>query len=432
MSQQSYAGTYDPYFIQTEFEVIQSEIILGKSRDEFKLMDEWGKKYANGEPLKRPEAINILKRSMDLRPVRNTSLIEIYVYSEDANDAARLCNAVADVYKKHRLEKGKQLIRGGIEALNEQFTAQDDKIKAAQQEVDRLRKELKISDYDAMGTAPTPSLDADIVRRLQGELVNYQTLLAEKKTQLEEFVKLTPAQQRDAIPIAVGADTELSTLVSAYNLATSQLISDEKNFSTNHPTYLSNVKLRDDADQKITARVNGVLMGLSNRVAQYQAAHDIAKKNLEDAKTTDFAKAEISRPYYDAKAKLEDLQNFRKVINMRRSAETIDVNLPRSMLVEIIDRAIAGTKPVRPNKPFNIALGIAIGLIVGVGLAFFIEYLDTSVKTIDDVERTLQAPVLGVIPQNVGLLFEEGAESPHAEAYRVLRTNLLFSAKTTS
>src|SRR5436853_6587159 len=70
-----------------------------------------------------------------------------------------------------------------------------------------------------------------------------------------------------------------------------------------------------------------------------------------------------------------------------------------------------------------------VGLVVGVGLAFFIEYLDTSVKTIDDVERTLQAPVLGVIPQNVGFLLEEGAESPHAEAYRVLRTNLLFSRK---
>ena len=51
-----------------------------------------------------------------------------------------------------------------------------------------------------------------------------------------------------------------------------------------------------------------------------------------------------------------------------------------------------------------------IGLVVGVGLAFFIEYLDTSVKTIDDVERTLQSPVLGVIPQNVGLLLDEGAE----------------------
>jgi capsular exopolysaccharide synthesis family protein len=84
---------------------------------------------------------------------------------------------------------------------------------------------------------------------------------------------------------------------------------------------------------------------------------------------------------------------------------------------------------VRPNKPRTIALGIIIGLTVGIGLAFFIEYLDTSVKTIDDVERTLQAPVLGVIPQNVGYLIDEGSESPHAEAYRVLRTNLLFSRK---
>jgi capsular exopolysaccharide synthesis family protein len=105
------------------------------------------------------------------------------------------------------------------------------------------------------------------------------------------------------------------------------------------------------------------------------------------------------------------------------------VELPKTMMVEIVDKAQPGMRPVRPNKPLNIALGIIIGLVVGVGLAFFIEYLDTSVKTIDDVERSLQCPVLGVIPQDVGLLIEEGAESPHAEAYRVLRTNLLFSRK---
>jgi capsular exopolysaccharide synthesis family protein len=98
-------------------------------------------------------------------------------------------------------------------------------------------------------------------------------------------------------------------------------------------------------------------------------------------------------------------------------------------MVEIVDRAQPGRAPVRPNKPLNIALGIVLGLVVGVGLAFFIEYLDTSVKTIDDVERTLQAPVLGVIPQNAGFILDEAGESPHAEAYRVLRTNLLFSRK---
>src|SRR5947209_2084050 len=114
---------------------------------------------------------------------------------------------------------------------------------------------------------------------------------------------------------------------------------------------------------------------------------------------------------------------------MKIAMEKTDLQLPKNSMVEIIDTAKPGARPVRPNKPLNIALGVIIGLVVGVGLAFFIEYLDTSVKTIDDVERSLGSPVLGVIPQNVGILLHEGAESPHAEAYRVLRTNLLFSRK---
>ena len=82
--------------------------------------------------------------------------------------------------------------------------------------------------------------------------------------------------------------------------------------------------------------------------------------------------------------------------------EKIDLAIPKTSVVEITTIAEPGKDPVRPNKPLNITLGIVFGLIMGIGLAFFIEYLDTSVKTIDDVERAFQAPVLGVIPQNVG------------------------------
>jgi capsular exopolysaccharide synthesis family protein len=114
---------------------------------------------------------------------------------------------------------------------------------------------------------------------------------------------------------------------------------------------------------------------------------------------------------------------------MKINSQMVERDLPKNAMVIITDRAVENHDPVRPKKGLSIALGVIIGLVVGIGLAFFIEYLDTSVKTIDDVERTLQSPVLGVIPQNVGFLLEEGAESPHAEAYRVLRTNLLFSRK---
>ena len=109
--------------------------------------------------------------------------------------------------------------------------------------------------------------------------------------------------------------------------------------------------------------------------------------------------------------------------------EKLGLEIPKTAMVQITDPAEPGDAPVKPNKTLNIALGLVFGLVMGIGLAFFIEYLDTSVKTIDDVERAFQAPVLGVIPQNVGFLADEGTESTHAEAYRVLRTNLLFSRK---
>ena len=77
----------------------------------------------------------------------------------------------------------------------------------------------------------------------------------------------------------------------------------------------------------------------------------------------------------------------------------------------------------------NITLGIIIGLVVGVGLAFFIEYLDTSVKTIDDVERALQSPVLGVIPQNVGLRARGRGGQPACGSLPGVAHQLLFSRK---
>ena len=90
---------YDPYLMQTEFEVAQSESVLGKVVDELNLRTKWGTRYADGSPLTTAKAIELLRRCLNLRPIRNTSLIEICVYDEDRNEAARIANAIVSAYR---------------------------------------------------------------------------------------------------------------------------------------------------------------------------------------------------------------------------------------------------------------------------------------------------------------------------------------------
>ncbi len=95
-------GPYDPYFLQTQFEVMQSQAVLNRVIDELDLNQAWGRKYAGGYPLKTSEALTLLKARLDLRPVRNTSLIEIRVFSDNPSEAAQLANAIADSYREYR------------------------------------------------------------------------------------------------------------------------------------------------------------------------------------------------------------------------------------------------------------------------------------------------------------------------------------------
>ena len=422
---------YDPYFIQTEFEVIQSEVVLGKVVADLDLCREWGKKYGV-ERLKTYEAVDLLKRRIDRRPVRNTSLLEIRVYSDKADEAAKLANAIAEVYREHRQEQRRQLSMGGIKALEQRFADQEAKVRKAQEEVEKLRKDLNISDAMASGDGPSPLMTADTLRKLEGLRIESKTAYARQVTLLDRLKQLGKELGPDGLAQAITSATPdelLSSLLEQLSVAEQRLVVMEKDYGAENPEVQKAKAMVADLHDKIRRRVDGIILGMDTVVLSMSNNLMNLEQEVNRATTNDVAQANRTRPYFEAKRRLEELKRFRTILDMKIASEKIDVDLPKTMMVEIVDRAVPGLRPVRPNKPLNIALGIIIGLVVGVGLAFFIEYLDTSVKTIDDVERSLQCPVLGVIPQNVGLVLEEGTESPHAEAYRVLRTNLLFSRK---
>jgi capsular exopolysaccharide synthesis family protein len=427
---QMMGGSYDPYFIQTEFEVIQSEVVLSKVIDALDLNEEWGKKYAGGQRLKTPETILMLKGHIYLRPVRNTELIEIQVRTEKPEEAARIANQIAETYREHRLAQRAELTKNGIKTLQEQFEEQEKKVNEAQENVDQLRNELQIPGdvVGGGGEGATPLMTAETLRHLESLRIEREAEFAKQDKLLSSLQAMSREELRKALPTAV-TDPQLSSLMSELDLAEQNLIRLKRDYAPDHPIYQNAKENVEDLNRKINDRVEGILVGLRVQVDAMKADVNALKDEVDKAKALDIETAKKTAPYSMAKRHLEELEHFRQALNTKILSENIDQALPKNSMVEIVDRAQPNPHAVSPNKPLNIIAGIILGLVVGIGLAFFIEYLDTSVKTIDDVERTLQAPVLGVIPQNTGLILDEGGESPHAEAYRVLRTNLLFSRK---
>jgi succinoglycan biosynthesis transport protein ExoP len=419
---------YDPYFIQTEFEIIQDQIVLGKVIQTLNLNEKWGKKYNGGEPYTTAETMKVLGNRMSLNTVRNTKLIEITVFSEDRNEAALIANTIAATYRDYRLDLRKQLSTGGIKAMEDEYQGHEAQIQTLQKKVDQLRKDLHINDTDPFATGPSPTMSPEELRQLNDERIEDQVNYDKQKEQLAGLQKLNTDQLRDALPTYI-QDSTLTELLNNLNAGQQQLASLKSDATAQHPDVMRIQSLVDELNRQVDARVNGIMLGMANNVNSQKAALDSLVSALQEAKEKDQEEATTSQPYWEAKRTLENMQDFDKILSAKIDSERLDLEIPKTAMVEITRQAEPGKDPVRPKKALNIILGAVFGLILGISLAFFIEYLDTSVKTIDEVERALQSPVLGVIPQNVGLLIDEEIENPHAEAYRVLRTHILFSGK---
>lgn len=107
--------------------------------------------------------------------------------------------------------------------------------------------------------------------------------------------------------------------------------------------------------------------------------------------------------------------------------------------ISIVDPAIEPDKPVKPRKGKNLLLGLLVGCMLGIGLAFFQEYLDDTIKDVDAAKRELKWPLLAVIPciedaeerereRRISLVTHMEPKSQVAEAFRAIRTGIHFSS----
>ncbi|MBC2397107.1 YveK family protein [Clostridium tetanomorphum] len=101
------------------------------------------------------------------------------------------------------------------------------------------------------------------------------------------------------------------------------------------------------------------------------------------------------------KAENKDAKDAARVADAvsKSFVEESKIVYPTGGNITIMDNAKVPEKPVKPKKALNVAIAFFIGLMVSVGLAFVLEYMDSTIKTEDDVERYLGLPIVGIIPK---------------------------------
>jgi len=413
---------FNPYFLKTEFEVIQSRTILSSVLDKLNLQEKWGSREENkGGLIPRNVCMSILEQSVRVNQYRDTSLIEIQVFRDDQDEAMRIANEVANAYRAYRQSSKDVEIRAAVTALENELLKQQQKVNAAEDELERIRQEQGV-------IVLTRGVRADNVRiqQMEGDRMAARVDMLTRRARLEQIEALEGDELMNASAYMVN-DASLLALRRQLVDAEVQLKLMMENLGANHPE----VRRIQAGVQELKTQLTEALQGLK---AGVRADYEVAKTRFEalDEEMKDVRQADIEAqkdkylPFERAERNLMIQQEILNALRARVTQKGVEMGLPRTM-VEIVDRAERPDRPVRPRVMVNIILSVIVGLGAGIGLAYFIEYLDTSVKTVDDVEKYLGLPVIGVIPQKVRSLAEEGPESPHAESYRVLRTNMMFA-----
>lgn len=419
----------DPRFAPTQFQIIQRSEILYPVIEKLNLQERW----AQGQtPLTRQQALGKLRGMMNLQEVRNTNLIEISVLSQIPEEAAEVANAIAEVYATERIEEQEDRLGRAMAELEDELQKQQEKVDEAREAMLRIAKEKGITDVASELSEELSLPVTQLLMSQEQEIDQQRRTVAAMRTKLEQIEKLEGDALMRALTTLDIQDPTVQQILPQYQAVQAreaELLN--SGLGVNHPSVKSLRAQKDVFQRQLNEQVESIRQSLAINLEIAEATLAELENKLEerraeqqDARSAGGDYIEAKNAFYQAKRVLENAE-------MRYQSQLMEMEMPR-IPAKIWQPAEPTSEPAKPKVAVNMALGVLVGLIVGVGLAFFIEYLDTSVKTLDDVESFLQTPVLAVIPQGVGILHQEPADTPDAEAYRILRTNIEFNRASAS
>jgi len=427
------------------------------------------KKGRNGEsdvPLFDDLVKNFREGTIVVAPKRDTDMIELKVQAFSPSEASFIANTWMEAYRdldisesRGEVSEVRKFLEEKLQDVQKELTGSEEALKdyKKNQNVTELNEETKqliaqLAEFETMYQEAKTDLGANEKR------------LAYLKTQLDESQRAVLATS-SSTPVIQELEKQIAQLMGDIAMYEQQL-KGEGLYSKEH---LSNLKSKEQRlkgiQEKIVEEKRKLInsgptamdpMAFSETLVTNILEIETENKSLK-AKTEALGKIVLQynrdlNALPEKSLRLAQLQREAEVNNnifmmlREKYEENRIAEAGQIGSVRIVDRAKPPKYPIKPKKKLNLLLGIMVGLGLGVGLTFIKEYLDTSLKSIEDVER-LGFPVLGSIPfisaqrtdhsenyQNgeikrieSRLITHFAPKSPISEAYRTLRTNIQYA-----
>jgi len=369
-----------------------------------------------------------LLEGLSVKPVKDSQVTRILFESESPELAANIANAVAAAYISLSLDMKMGASKETIQWLTRKIEEQRRKLDASETALRRYMEENDIVAIENRDTV-TP-------RKIQE--VTSQLLAAEsKRRELEALAEQLEAgrdtpERLETVPVVMNDPIFRSLRSDEIELAR-KIDEMAKKYGPKHPEMIRlRTEQRTLAERK-RDEIDRVITSVRNDLAFARAKEKTFRDLLEKTNAEAHALSEKSVQYDVLQREVLSNRQIYDALLKRVNEASITGDI-RASNVTVIDRARPPRTPVRPRKALNLLLALVLGLFGGVGVAFFVEYLDNTLKTPEDVEERLGLPFLGLIPKfapetggNDIALLRESAGSPLAESYRAVRTAILLS-----
>jgi succinoglycan biosynthesis transport protein ExoP len=453
---------YDPTFLETQSEIIKSERVTRKVVQNLNLEAKYetffqkeGKELpiinavkdyvkeglaslrqkdeqAPKEPVSKEEKIaNSIISNLTIKPVRETKIIEIEFESESPALSQLVANAVANAYMEELQE---------IKMHSSGYTIKWMTVKAEEQRAKLVESEEKMQKYLRDNDIVSLEDKVAILPQRLAELSSQLTVAENRKKELESLYSRVKeiadrnVEDLDSVQY-VAENSEVSALTNEIQKTERLILEQSKKLGPKHPTML---KLEVELVSLQSKRKDALLKVVSSLKNEYELAavhvENIANF-LAKTKAETFGMNEKFIKYNELKRDVETNRTLYESLLSSLKERSITEE-SQAVNVWVVEEAKLPGRPGKPNIRRNLLLGILLGCFGGIALAFFIEYIDNTIKNPEEAEKITGLAALGVvekvrlkkIPGELALLSMEDPLCSYSESIKALRTSILLSS----